>query len=88
MADYMMTSDPNFYVRTADGATVPRGQPTGSSNDLEAWLSIKTNIPDPMPVIIPVDESAIAQPLLDKLALSTGLSTKQIIAALKAALAS
>lgn len=85
MADYRGTANAQLFVRTADGATVPRGQPTGSSGDLEAWLAAG-NKPDPyVAPITPPSPATIAQPLLDKLSALVGMTPAQVAAAISAA---
>lgn len=85
MTDYRATADTQLFVRTADGATVPRGQPTEGSNALEAWLAAG-NKPDPyVAPITPPAAATIAQPLLDKLSALVGMTPAQVAAAISAA---
>jgi len=48
MAEYILTADPKWVVRRADGACVPVGQPTTDSRDYADWIAAG-NTPDPAP---------------------------------------
>ena len=48
MADYILTADPAWVIRRADGASIPVGQPTNDSREYSAWLAITGNAPDPI----------------------------------------
>jgi len=85
MIDYRATADSQLFVRAADGSAVPRGQPTESSNALEAWLAAG-NKPDPyVRPATPPSPATIAQPLLDKLSALVGMTPAQVAAAISAA---
>lgn len=81
MANYRATANAQLFVRTVDGATVPRGQPTGSSTDLEAWLTAG-NTPDPY--VAPPLPPAVCTPLQARKALRASGLIDQVNAVVKA----
>lgn len=83
MADYRATADAQFFIRTSDGASVPRGQITGSSLLLEAWLLTGTPDPYVAPQLPPVPP-ATCSPLQGRKALRAAGLIDQVNAAVKA----
>jgi hypothetical protein len=85
-AAFQATANANIFIRTGDRASVPRGEPTWSSKELETWLATPGNTPDPfVPPVPPVLPATIAQPFLDKLAPLVGMTPAQVAAAISAA---